>query len=435
MIKKSFPAVFRGQKLLSVDAEAGVIRSVVILQEGKDKVGDIFDRKSLDQLVALGNAQGQGVKARNGHPNMCDSSLGAFIGRYKNFSVSSNEDGRGVVIADLHLDESARKSPKGNSFEYILEMAQKNSDMFGNSIVYNPDEPEFKEESDDAGNKIRVPYERFKSFVASDLVDSPAATTSLFKDDTNFAEVATQFLDENPNIFEVLEKNEGVFNQFLAKYKAYKTQKETIMKEKNQNKTFLQKLKAFINSEEGEATTEAVVKTMHNTQDGRKINIEGEVAQGSLVTDEAGQPIANAVDLTLENGTKINTGADGKITSVTAATQNPPAAAPPAQNSDAGKAATEENARLKAEVEGLKKEKSDLEKKISDLETEYKTEQDGIMAEVQKLKDKVTELGKSVQSKHQPNRGGTNFQRRSTAGGQAEGNRIREAFPESFKDN
>jgi len=219
MVKKSTPSYFKGQ---APSVDGNILRGVVILQSGEDKAGDNFDHVSLEQLVLLGNAQSQGVKSRFGHPNMCDSSLGTFIGRYKNFQTSTNSDGKAVVIADLHLDDVAKKSPKGDLYTYTIEMAQKNSEMFGNSIVYNPAETLKAEEVDASGNKIVKEYQRFKSFVASDLVDSPCATDNLFKDTESLAVKATEWLDENPEIFELVAKHPEILKSFLIKYTNYK---------------------------------------------------------------------------------------------------------------------------------------------------------------------------------------------------------------------
>jgi hypothetical protein len=221
VIRKTLPLYYKQ----NVSIADGVIKNIVIIQAGKDKVGDNFDMKSLEQLVLLGNAQSQGVKSRFGHPNLCDDALGTYLGRYKNYSIGKNDENLDVVIADLHVDDIAKKSPKGDLYTYVVEMAQKNSDMFGNSIVYNPDKPEVKKEQDETGNEIEVPYERFRSFIASDLVDSPAATTSLFKDTDSFASKATAWMDENPEIFELINKNPQILKSFLIKYSNYKKAK------------------------------------------------------------------------------------------------------------------------------------------------------------------------------------------------------------------
>jgi hypothetical protein len=403
VIKKSVTIFSKGQNV-SVDAEAGVIKNVVIVQAGRDKDGDNWDATSLSQIIKLGNEQTQGVKSRNGHPNACDSSIGSFIGRYKNFSTSTNSDGREVVVADLHLDPITKKvqvSGKGiSTWDYIIDMAKSNSDMFGNSVMYRAGKPEVKTEKDDSGNDVRVPYERPVTFPASDIVDSPSATTSLFKDDSNFAAIATQFLEENPDIFEVLSKNENVFNEFLSKYKSFKNQKEKMKK----NQTFFEKMKALINGEEE-------AKASHTTSDGKKINIDGDVAVGSGVTDEEGKPTPNA-SYTLEDGTKITTDADSKIATVTAAEATP---------------ATDD----KKAINDLKAEKKSLEDQLAAEKSERAEEQKNIMVEIQKMKTEITTLKSQITSRHVPKPGGTKF--KTTQEDEAPKNRVRDAFPKHFK--
>jgi len=306
-VHKSAPVFFKSSSV-NIDKTNNVIKDIVIIQSGKDKYGDNFDQKSLEQFVEQGNAQSQGVKSRFGHPNMCDSSLGSFLGRYKNFRVGTNGN-IPVVLADLYLDDTAKASPtKGNMFDYVVSMTEKNADMFGNSVVYNPDKPQSLIEKDEDGNDVTVYYERIKSFIASDIVDSPAATDSLFKDfkDGEFASTVTKFLDEHPEILDLIEKDESVLNGFLKRYKANKESKENIEMEN----TILTKIKALLSGKPKEA-----VETETGT-----VNVDGAVEVGSTVTDATGQPMASAT-IPLKDGRTIKTDEAGKITEViTAAT-------------------------------------------------------------------------------------------------------------------
>ncbi len=392
-VHRSAPVFFKASQA-NIDSENGVIKDIVIIQSGKDKYGENFDTTFLEQIVTQGNAQPAGVKSRFGHPNMCDSTLGSFLGRYKNFRVGDNGTGRQVALADLHLDDVAKKSPKGNLFDYVVSMTEKNSDMFGNSIVYMPGEQEFKEEDGDDGKKIRVPYERLKSFLASDLVDSPAATDSLFKDTTDFAAIATQFLEENPSIYEILSKNDGVVKEFLSKYKSFKNQKEEMKK----TKTFLEKVKALISGETKEA---------HTTSDGKVINIDGDVAVGSTVTDDAGNPTPNATYI-LGDGTTIETDADSKISKVT----DP-------ENTEAAPA----NDQAK-EIIQLKKRNKELEDQIAADKTAREAEQAEVMKEINVLKAKI-------KSDFTIRTGQTNL--KNTHQEQPKENRVQKAFPDKFK--
>lgn len=201
----------------NVDRENGIIKSVVIVNAGLDKNGDNIDTTFLNQIAEQGNSQTVGVKSRFDHPNMCATTFGYYAGRYKNFSVSGES-----VIADLYLDPVAKTSPHGNLYDYILNMSESNPDMFGNSIVFAPAKSHVVKEKDESGNETNMEYIRCGSFIASDIVDSPAATNSLFKSELEIpnAIVLTQFLDENPQITELVIKNENLINDFLKKYKS-----------------------------------------------------------------------------------------------------------------------------------------------------------------------------------------------------------------------
>lgn len=364
--------------MANVDVTSGIIRNVVILQSGEDKQGDNFDEKSLQQLVDLGNQQPQGVKSRFGHPNACGDALGTYIGRYKNFSVSANTDSRPVVIADLHLDEIAKSSPtKGNIYQYTLDMAQTNPDMFGNSIVYSPGDPELITQTDSNGNEVVVAYERFKSFIASDVVDSPAATTNLFKSDNDFAQIATDFLDENPQIFEILTKNESVVNEFLHKYNNYKTRSNQM----NTKKSFTERIKDAVMGVVNEFTpssdpaTSAKSPITAITDGGEQImisdsNDNGVPEVGDTVTDANGNPMASQT-IVINDGTSIDTDEMGVITAVTL----PDAAA----STDSA-------------AEDAQKEIISLREEVAALKSTYESEMENAIAEITKLQQTLSRV-------------------------------------------
>lgn len=169
----------------NVDRDKATIKNIVILQEGMDKAGDYFDIAFLNDLAQQGNDQTSGVKARFGHPELLGTALGTFIGRYKNFRVVTGAY-KDKVIADLYLDpitEKLQVDGKGISIkEYILHMAEHNPDMFGNSINFT--HSAYKQIKELNGIKKEVTVYKLKEFIASDLVDSPCATDSLFKSRT-----------------------------------------------------------------------------------------------------------------------------------------------------------------------------------------------------------------------------------------------------------
>lgn len=230
----------------NVDRESGIIRNVVIVNSGLDKNGDNIDTTFLNQIAEQGNNQTVGVKSRFDHPNMCATTFGYYVGRYKNFSVTGDS-----VIADLHLDEVAKTSPHGNLYDYILNLSENNSDMFGNSIVFAPDQSEKVKELADDGTYTVTDYIRCKSFIASDIVDSPAATNSLFKsfaiDEIPNAVVLTDFLNDNPQLTDLIIKNENLISDFLKKYKSTIQIKKQMANEK-ENSGLLAEFKSISKS-------------------------------------------------------------------------------------------------------------------------------------------------------------------------------------------
>jgi len=142
---------------------------------------------------------------------MCSQALGTYLGRFKNYSYLGDK-----VHADLYLDNTARTTPNGDLFTYVLDMAEKNPDMFGASIAFETSESEFVEEEVD-GQKVQKEYFRLKELRATDIVDEPAATEGLFSVDS-FPAIATQFLDENPEILDLIFSKPDSVSEFLTNY-------------------------------------------------------------------------------------------------------------------------------------------------------------------------------------------------------------------------
>ncbi len=207
-----------------------------------------LDEEFMTRVAELGNAEPGGLKARFGHPTMCSTALGTFLGRWKTFTV---ENGR--VTANLHLSNSARKTPHGNLYEYVLSLAEKDSDMFGVSIVFTRGEY-YKRDRDrrkvicrdlpdgvfgwyDAEGKP-VAYSEDRDgplyvecadLHAADAVDEPAANpTGLFSRwtrDTVAAQV-TEFLDTHPEVLEIMSAHPEVVADFQARYQAHLRRKQ-----------------------------------------------------------------------------------------------------------------------------------------------------------------------------------------------------------------
>ena len=193
-------------KVDQVDEEKGILSKVIVAQLGTVKSHfESIDQITLSQIQELGNAKENGIKARFGHPNMCSSSFGTYIGRFKNFQAGSDS-----VCADLHLDPVCKDCPSGNLYNYIITMAKNNPDMFGASIAFVPAESEISDE-------VEFPVTRIQELLATDLVDDPAATNSLFAVDS-FSYQATAFLDSNPNIAWLIANKPETIVEFMLKY-------------------------------------------------------------------------------------------------------------------------------------------------------------------------------------------------------------------------
>lgn len=200
-----------------IDAEKGVIYGVVLAQKGMNKNGTYFSERFLNELKAKGDERGY-IKARFGHPTMCNNSLGSYIGRYKNFKVEDEK-----LFGDLYLDDITKDTNvEGRGitmYDYIMRMAQSNSDMFGNSIVILANY--VIEEYEEDGEKKEADGHELIEWTSSDLVDDPAATDSLFHSADDLGVKITDFLDENPQIFEILEKEPKILGDFFSRYEAY----------------------------------------------------------------------------------------------------------------------------------------------------------------------------------------------------------------------
>lgn len=197
-MSKTRLAALRGLGIGNVDFENDIINDVVIVQEGMAKGHGVWlDAKFISDIAFQGN-ENSPIKSRFGHPNMCGNSLGDYLGVYKDFRVREFK-GKTQAIANLHLDRTvADKSPKYDKslIDYVLNFANKNPDMFGNSIVFSGKSEDRKVEVD--GKKIAREYMILskKGFTASDIVDDPAATEGMFSE-YNIANSITEFIQLN----------------------------------------------------------------------------------------------------------------------------------------------------------------------------------------------------------------------------------------------
>lgn len=358
------------QENLNVDRENGIIKGVQIVKMGANKNGSYFNPKFITDLVDGGNAQGQGVKSRFGHPNMCATSFGTFIGRYKNFTTID-----GHAYADLHLDATAQKVqvPNGgvSMWEYILDMAEKNPDMFGNSIHIN------SETFDENVDGTVVESHIFQSLIASDLVDSPAATDGLFDKSEDLGVIVTQFFDENPNVFEAVNKNPKIIGDFFGRYSSYLNSKSLT----NINMNVLDKLrKAFSTDDSFD------IDLTLATGDIVTVLTEAEEPQvGDKVNDKDGKPVADGDHLLADGRTLV--AKDGAIEEIKDATE-PPVGDPTMKE-------------VMQSVNSLSKEVKALATKFDSSNKVNEQAFDLIATQFNALDTKVKSIGKSIKSSYE----------------------------------
>jgi len=233
----------------AVDASKGIIEGVSVCTVGEAKGHGVhLDSEFIETVSEFGNEKSHGLKARFGHPNMCSTALGTFIGRFKNFSVDGDQ-----VRADLFLSNSAKETPNGDLHAYVLNMADENPDMFGTSIVFSPGDSYKRDRN---GNKVVVDgwsgkpidpdaeydaplsdniFVECDALHACDTVDEPAANDgglfSKFANETVAGQL-TEFLDLNPEIWDAFESNPDILkslsehgdkmDEFMDRYREYR---------------------------------------------------------------------------------------------------------------------------------------------------------------------------------------------------------------------
>lgn len=161
-----------------VDREAGIIRGASAMQAVEALGhGVAIDALTLGKIAELGNAAKAGVKVRFTHPGMCSDGMGRMLGRMRDFRVAGDK-----VVGDIHLSESASRSPEGDLRAYVLDLAEEDSAAFGMSVVIegphawkleNGTEVETRERPKNAVGKL--PFLRPSKLHAVDVVDEPAA--------------------------------------------------------------------------------------------------------------------------------------------------------------------------------------------------------------------------------------------------------------------
>ena len=399
MSKKQFNALanFSTGGNINVDRENGILKNVEIAKFGLNKNGSYFNNQFLTDLVKSGNNKKNGVKSRFGHPNMCATSLGTFIGRYKDFELKNEK-----VYANLTLDPITKKTQvegKGISmFDYIMDMAESNPDMFGNSIVVFCSW--FDEEiTNEAGEKEMVESLILQDFIASDLVDDPAATDELFSANPNdLGIILTTFLDQNPQIFSVISEKPEMISDFFDRYFNYLNRKGKPLI--NVNMSFLDKLK----------------KKFGKPQTNEDFNVDVTLADGSIVTvvtteperdtpavgdsivDSEGNSVGEGEHL-LPDGSTILTDADGVITEINDA--------PEGGGEGGGNDGEPTNQEIMNSVQNLTKS-------FNAFKKSYETTQKENEQAFDYLGGRIQQMGKNIKSNYTPPQGNGGKRNNST---------------------
>lgn len=194
-----------------VDRENEIIHGFSVITKGEVKGHGVeADDKTVDQVVELGNAVEMGIKSRFGHPTMSSTALGTFLGRAKNF----RRDGD-IARADLHISETAHKTPNGDLAGYVMDLAEADPAAFGSSIVFKLKEEKRIEKDgtpmkDEETGEELIPLARVERLDGADIVDNPAANVGMFgdqffSDGVKPSAEMTKFLDKfllNPDAVE-----------------------------------------------------------------------------------------------------------------------------------------------------------------------------------------------------------------------------------------
>lgn len=242
----------------NIDAENGIIRDIVMVEEGEAKGHGVhLESEFVTNLVAFDKAHfsERGIKARLGHPGLSSDPQGTQLGFMKNVRRRKSESGKMQAIADLHLLDAADNSPaKPGMKTWVLQMAAESPNFIMSSIVFKPSGYYQRKAN---GNKLKMEFDEwgdltnynpdlgniYAEFDAAsgaahyytDLVESGAATDHLFSNEANphlFVARFGAWLDENPEIREFINQHPDKVQAFLDRigFKP-KSQKMTSLKD------------------------------------------------------------------------------------------------------------------------------------------------------------------------------------------------------------
>lgn len=159
-----------------VDRAAGKIFGAKAMQLGPLNVGDSrpwkVDAVTLDQLERLVNQRNVGTKVRFAHPNMSRDGMGRHLGRAANARRVSDPSGDYTAV-DITLSDAAKRSPNGDLFNHVLDLAEQTPEDFGLSLAPQMDREAMGKMTPDEKGLVPI---RLKGLSAIDVVDDPAAT-------------------------------------------------------------------------------------------------------------------------------------------------------------------------------------------------------------------------------------------------------------------
>lgn len=151
----------------TIDRDKGIVFGAKVIQLGpiNDDRPFVVDEETLEQVVAYGNNPNKGIKVRLTHPQ--GEAMGLHLGRAKDFRRDGDS-----VRADIHLASAASISPRGDIANYVMTLAEEDSESLGMSVATILDREAMSELAGDDG----VAPLRFSHLYAVDVVTEPAAT-------------------------------------------------------------------------------------------------------------------------------------------------------------------------------------------------------------------------------------------------------------------
>lgn len=182
---------------VKVDREKNALRGYVVAQLGpfKSQGRGEFNEEGLALIERIGNEAKQGLKSRLNHATMCDDGLGNYLGRAKDFFLSSAVNADGVAVqavrADLYFDETALQTPpKGGGKPigvYVMDLAESDPDAISSSLVIKA-RKEYRRKPDgtlmvDEHGEELPPLWYAEKLYGSDIVDTGDAVDGLLSFD------------------------------------------------------------------------------------------------------------------------------------------------------------------------------------------------------------------------------------------------------------